>query len=379
MGRLVTRFSDPASLVSALATISLLAGCASNPTGNAPASSGSNSSSGSTGGSGSSSGGSSGSGTTSGQGGSAGSSGSGGSSGADNVIFVPQAGVGPVTCAPTNGSGGNDSLPFTVDAVYKPTGWMGDAPAYVATPGDADAGIAPSNMRSQRMQLLPTGYGMGGDACSVDVGSRSSTNAKGTCWKVVYTPFPINCAPNGGGWAGAFWQYPNNNFGQGDPANNPSGSTAPTQAGGYLVPSNPDGGYSVLTFWARGASGGEKVKFFSGEGTVYPCADYTSGASTNPPTVTLTNAWKQYTIDLTGLAYSSGAGVYQAGNYFGGIIGAFGFAVGDQTVGGGGSAPDSGTGCPVPEPGRAGPDAGGDFFYSTVTFYVDDIEIVPAP
>ena len=286
-----------------------------------------------------------------------------------------------ISCNPPTGVNAG-TLPFAVDNVYKPTGWMGDAPDYPALMASG------AYERTARMQLSPVGYNNANDdACSPDVGGRSSANAKGNCWKVVYTPFPKFCTPYG--WAGAFWQYPNNNWGTGNPANNAPGSNV-IQAGGFPIPQSPTGN-AQLSFWARGAVGGEKVKFFSSEGPTFPCQDYSEGSSLNE---TLATTWTQYILPLTGLSYSTPSpsmliamGENAPNNYFGGVIGAFGFGVGDQVNMAGGGAvpepgPDSGVDCPVPQPQRATPTPGctppmacaSDSYYSTVTFYIDDIE-----
>src|SRR5579872_5484104 len=120
MARLVSRLATPASTL----LLGLLAGCASNNMGGG-------------GTSGTSSGATSGatSGTASGT-----SSGSGSASGG-NCMYAPQpknppdAAVAdpaayckvpvPASCA---------TLPFTVDTIYVPSGWMGDAPMYAAVP-----------------------------------------------------------------------------------------------------------------------------------------------------------------------------------------------------------------------------------------------------
>jgi hypothetical protein len=184
----------------------------------------------------------------------------------------------------------------------------------------------------------------------------------------------------GYGWAGAFWQYPENNWG--------------TLGGGYPIPP----GAKQVSFWVRGHDGGERVTFFTGEGLNDPCSDY---ASARPAGVggsygvLLPNspAWMNYTIDISDLDYSAvdvvpGQGL---GGYFGGVLGAFGFTVADQTL----PTPDGGT-CPAslvcPSEGPAAPPNDSDpdgglvadpaingklfppFFPSTVTFYIDDIE-----
>jgi len=84
-------------------------------------------------------------------------------------------------------------------------------------------------------------------------------------------------------------------------------------------------------------------------------------------------------------------GGQELGGYFGGVIGAFGFAVADQTVpsADGGTCPASLAcpfGGPSAPPNDSDPDGGlvadpaisgklfAPFFPSTVTFYIDDIE-----
>jgi hypothetical protein len=265
------------------------------------------------------------------------------------------------------------SLPFVVDTAFAPTGWMGDAPAYPATPADPVLGLPAAPATTARMSLEPTGYSKIGDACTPDGVGRSSVNAKGGCWKVTFTPFPKSVQPGltpgttkigggpGYGWAGAFWQYPHNNWGN--------------LGGGFPVPS----GATAVSFWARGSSGGEKVRFFTGEGTGYYCSDYLSAESvdvelSDPP------GWTRITIPITGVDYSTatitpGQGM---GGYFGGVLGAFGFGVGDQTLPalGGKSGPpnetdpDGGLVTDPAIPGTAFP----PFFESTIVFYIDDIE-----
>jgi hypothetical protein len=369
MTRLVSRIASPLSTI----LLGFLAACASNSPG---VGSGSNATSGSNPASGSTSSG--GTGTTSGAGGGTGATGSGssgtGSSGAGSSGSA-SSGMdidAAAFCRPAPGNGG--SIPFVVDTVYVPSGWMGDAPAYMAVPADPTTGSPASPATTARMTLLPQGYQMIGDACSPDLGvGRSSPNAKGTCWKVTFVPFPKTIQPGitagttkigggpGLGWAGAFWQYPKNNWG--------------SLAGGYTIPP----GANVVTFWARGTAGGEKVRFFTGEGANTPCSDFVAATSLNatfPPTPT----WTQYVIPLQGLPYGT-ANITPGqtlGGYYGGVLGAFGFGVGDQTLAAldGGSAPPNATdpnSAPVSDPAVA--DASfPPFFDSTITFYIDDIE-----
>jgi len=98
-----------------------------------------------------------------------------------------------------------------------------------------------------------------------------------TCLQVKYTAQ----RKQGAGWAGIYWQHPANNWGD--------------KRGG-----NDLSGYSKLTFWAKGAKGGEVVdKFFMGGITGQTEEGDSDEASISP--VTLTKDWKKYTINLTGL------------------------------------------------------------------------------
>lgn len=82
------------------------------------------------------------------------------------------------------------------------------------------------------------------------------------------------------GWAGVYWQYPENNQGN--------------------LPEGIDLSWAnELTFWARGKVGGEKVRFFvGGIGT----KDNPYPDSLRPPIssgfIQLTNQWQKYTINL---------------------------------------------------------------------------------
>jgi len=88
------------------------------------------------------------------------------------------------------------------------------------------------------------------------------------------------------GWMGMMWQNPNDNWG------------------------NLDGGYNLskatkLTFWAMGVNGDEVVEFKIGGAL----GNYPDSISRSTGRLRLTNAWKQYVIDLAGndLCYVSAA------------------------------------------------------------------------
>jgi hypothetical protein len=107
-------------------------------------------------------------------------------------------------------------------------------------------------------------------AIHLDSQCTEQPRAGTTCTKAKYE------RPDG--WGGVVWQHPANDWGD--------------RPGGYNLT-----GAVKLTFWARGQSGGEKIKF--GFGTLGPEKKYHDSAK-GEIEVTLTNEWKQYSIDLKG-------------------------------------------------------------------------------
>ncbi|MFH1061458.1 MAG: hypothetical protein V1747_01045 [Candidatus Omnitrophota bacterium] len=103
-----------------------------------------------------------------------------------------------------------------------------------------------------------------------------------TSIKIVYTAE----GKQGANWAGMYWQWPPNNWGE--------------KNGGYNLT-----GATKLTFWARGEKGGEQIMEFKMGGLTGTYSD-TDSASVGP--IELTKDWQQYTIDLTDLdvSYISG-------------------------------------------------------------------------
>jgi hypothetical protein len=176
------------------------------------------------------------------------------------------------------------TLPFAVDTAFAPSGFMGD--------GQMTGAIT----------MLPAKMG---DSRDCD-GQRGSSTAVGICHTITYTP-PTT---GGMGWAGVYWQYPSNNWG--------------TKAGFPMPP-----GATKVTFQAKGAKGGEIVKFLAG-GIINAGSPYTDSVKATV-SATLTTSWAPYTIDLTGQSYAQ-------------VIGGFGWTM---------AAMDAGT---------------------SGTFYVDDIQ-----
>lgn len=107
------------------------------------------------------------------------------------------------------------------------------------------------------------------------------------------TSIKVEFISNGINWSGLYWQNPENNWG-----NIPNS--------GYNL-----SGATEISFYAKGAKGGEKVEFFAGGiNGLYP--DSLDKVSTG--LITLTSDWKKYTISLNfkDLSY---------------VIGGFGFSV----------------------------------------------------
>ncbi len=131
---------------------------------------------------------------------------------------------------------------------------------------------------TQAMPWNPTGFMPAtiGTTLTLDAKCTDNPHSGKTCIKVSYGA--------NGGWGGIVWQNPDNNWG--------------TLVGGYDLT-----GAKVLSFWARGANGGEKATFGMGLITHDPkkvgqlCWDSGSAKLEN---VILTKDWKHYTISLEG-------------------------------------------------------------------------------
>jgi hypothetical protein len=139
-----------------------------------------------------------------------------------------------------------------------------------------------TDARSPDNHYIPAGYM--GDYSDVKIDNTCFDNAHSgtTCMKVIYS----NAASQGARWIGLYWQNPANNWGE--------------KKGGFDLT-----GAKKLTFWARGANGGERIEEFKMGGItgLYPDSDI---AGIGP--VLLTKEWKQYEIDLSGkdLSYIGG-------------------------------------------------------------------------
>lgn len=234
-------------------------------------------------------------------------------------------GAGPM-CVPASADAGSPAyllpsgpLPFVVDKSFFASGYEGDT-------GQIHSGLG----------LTKNDAGMTDSTCG---GDRSSANALGSCYKWTYDNIAAGIALNdAGAKAQGFGAVEYQSL---SPSMNYSANwgTSP----GVVIPP----GATMVSFWAKGAVGGELVGFGVGQVKGALCNDAIIVADANE---TLTTTWTHYTIALpAGQSYASGQ-----------II-AFNWVAAYQ----GPSAGDGGNG--------AGSDAGAS---SPITFFLDDMEWV---
>ena len=118
---------------------------------------------------------------------------------------------------------------------------------------------------------VPSGYMGNAAAIKLEAGCTDNPHAGTTCLKVDYT-----AADN---WGGVVWQSPANDWGD--------------QPGGYDL-----NGAKKLTFWVRGAKGGEVVSFSLG--LLGKDKKYPDSASNQLEKVRLSDEWNQFSIQLKG-------------------------------------------------------------------------------
>jgi hypothetical protein len=110
-------------------------------------------------------------------------------------------------------------------------------------------------------------------------GNRAPGPNVGSCHTFTYNLLPPG---QGKGFVGVSWVYPANNIGA---------------LPGYAMPP----GATRVTFWVRGATGGEVVSFYAGghrtPTAAVPCVDSEAGAVSK---MTLPATWTQVTMMLTG-------------------------------------------------------------------------------
>lgn len=183
-----------------------------------------------------------------------------------NLSYI-NGGFGWVTTADLNPQGFTfyvDDIKFEADLTMKPQGRLQqDMPFYIY--GDRN---------SLGNHFIPSGWmGDYGDI-EYDGASQDNPYSGNTCIKIVY----CSCAYQGARWAGIYWQHPANNWGTIDAGYNLSKATK-------------------LTFWARGAKGGERIEEFKVGGI---SGEFKDSDTVGIGPIVFNKEWTQYTINLTG-------------------------------------------------------------------------------
>ena len=136
---------------------------------------------------------------------------------------------------------------------------------------------------SRENHYIPSGFMPDGKCLTFEDTWQENCQTGNTCIRIEYD---IECSRQGAKWAGIYWLNPANNWGG--------------QNGGFNLT-----GAQILSFWAKGENGTERIEEFKIGGIMgeYPDSDT---AVIGP--VILTSEWQQYTIDLRGkdLSYISG-------------------------------------------------------------------------
>jgi hypothetical protein len=200
--------------------------------------------------------------------------------------------IGPETPALRGGSDGGGVV-VGLDGGAGGTGGGGDAdlcparPAPISLPFEvAAAGFVPSGFMGDGQfdaQALSVMFDPGANAGACKTPRAPGVPGEATCYRLAYSPTGRL------GWGGIYWQFPKNNWG--------------VCPGRLVAP-----GATRVTFYAAGATGTEKVKFIVGGITPMDAtqAPYVDTFARNLPEVTLTTAWKAYTIDITATTYNGG-------------------------------------------------------------------------
>lgn len=122
--------------------------------------------------------------------------------------------------------------------------------------------------------FIPSGYMGDYEDIILDNKYKMNVHSGNSCIKIQY----LGNKTQNRGWAGIYWQYPENNWGDKN-GKNLSGAVR-------------------LIFWARGEIGTEVAEFKTGgiEGKVSD----SMGGPYSTGKLTLSNEWKEYSIDLNG-------------------------------------------------------------------------------
>lgn len=178
-------------------------------------------------------------------------------------------------------------ITFYLDSIYYVTGGDPGAPAPTPTPSAPYTFPVYRDKDVAGDHYAPSGaMGDIGDV-SLDECWRGDAHSGGTAIRVEYRAQGQGPSECGGAspcnWAGVYWQAPAHNWGD--------------RPGGYDLT-----GARGITFWAKGAAGGELITFKVGGiacGTSAPYPDSLCPAvPLDPAPIYLTNTWQLYTITL---------------------------------------------------------------------------------
>jgi len=130
-----------------------------------------------------------------------------------------------------------------------------------------------ADFKSPQNHFYPSGWM--GDTRDLSLNQAYSKNiyAGKTAIKVQYTP------KNREKWAGIYWQYPSNNWGD--------------KEGGYDLSKA-----TYLTFWARGETGNEIISEIKIGGIKGDIDEYGDTDSASKKNIKLAKEWKLYYLDL---------------------------------------------------------------------------------
>jgi hypothetical protein len=150
------------------------------------------------------------------------------------------------------------------------------------TPGERQHAAAPEPYDIGRGGFVPSGWMGDGEHNGLRLEAMSEDNPHSPpfCQRWEYLP-----VTNGDGWAAAAYQFPANNWGDKD-GRDLSGK-----------------GYRELSVWARGiadSAGNYPVVQFKAGGGADPSKKYQATFEVQSEFITLTPAWKRYSISVAG-------------------------------------------------------------------------------
>lgn len=146
-----------------------------------------------------------------------------------------------------------------------------EGPAAVFKPAAAKLPLYVISDKQVATPFVPSGWMGNISAINMDGACSDKPHTGKTCVKFEYTARD--------NWAGVVWQSPAGDWGE--------------KAGGLDFSAA-----KKFVIWARGAKGGEQIKF--GLGIIGSDKKYPDSAKVDTGTVTLTTEWKKFTIDLAG-------------------------------------------------------------------------------